>query len=102
MHIHSVEIAFKVRLLLHAGADFEQALETDGSTPLLIAAAQGHADVVAVLLERGAERDRAKRNGQTPILAAKQQGHEAVVRILEAAGAGRGNTDVAQVFAYNH
>ena len=87
---------------MQAGADFEKALETDGSTPLLIAASRGHADVVTVLLERGAERDRAKRTGQTPILAAKQQGHEAVVRILEAAGAGREHTDLAPVFAYNH
>ena len=91
---------------MHAGADFEKASDTDGSTPLLIAASGGHAEVVKRLLERGADKDRAKRNGQTALSAAKRGGHEKVIRTLEAAGGfcvlRHSQADLAAVSAYNH
>ena len=46
-----------MRLLLQAGADKEQP-NSFGQTPLWIAAYEGHAGVVALLLEAGADKDR--------------------------------------------
>ena len=53
-----------VQLLLDRGAD--QSLADDrGRTPLMIAAARGHAEIVALLLERGGELARRDRQGKT-------------------------------------
>ena len=47
----------------------------EGQTPLSSPAGDGHVDVVRLLLEKGAEVDRAKEDGWTPLLIACQQGH---------------------------
>ena len=96
-----------VRLLLARGAD-PAATTSLGSTPLHIAAAQGHAEAAAVLLERrgggnsgggGGTADggspgeqpsyvgAADRKGNTALHKAAQQGRLAVARMLVAAGA---------------
>jgi ankyrin repeat protein len=56
-------------------------------TPLCIAAQEGHADMVRVLLAGGAEPDRARGDGVVPLYIAVQNGHHAAVRALLAAGA---------------
>ena len=56
-------------------------------TALHLAAANGHQDVVCVLLESGAEKDKADNKGCTPIFIASANGHEEVVRFLLQMGA---------------
>jgi ankyrin repeat protein len=56
-------------------------------TALVWAAAEGHADVVAALIEAGAEFQRTLESGFTPLLFAIRQGHAEVVRTLVEAGA---------------
>ncbi|XP_037095125.1 ankyrin repeat domain-containing protein 50 [Syngnathus acus] len=57
-----------------------------GATALSIAAQQGHADVVAVLLEGGANPEHVDKYGRTPVTVAKRNGHVKVVWLLESFG----------------
>ena len=52
-----------------------------------MAATQGHATVVQLLLQKGASHEDRTRTGVTPLLAAAIEGHGAVVEALLAAGA---------------
>ena len=54
-------------------------------TPLLTACNIGHIDLARLLLEKGAEVDRATNTprGRTPLSIAKREGHSAVVALLE-------------------
>ena len=47
----------------------------------------GHAEVVRLLIEAGAEKNHAKTEGATPLFIASQMGHAEVVRLLGEAGA---------------
>ncbi|KAF8170314.1 hypothetical protein K438DRAFT_2024493 [Mycena galopus ATCC 62051] len=49
---------------------------TSGSTPLHFAAANGHTNIVQVLLHRGAHANRADKHGITPEMLARQNGHD--------------------------
>ena len=75
-----------VKSLLTSGANVNEA-DTDGSTPLLLAAYQGSAEVVKVLLAHGADPNRAAKNGSTPLFWAAKNGHIEVVKLLLAARA---------------
>jgi ankyrin repeat protein len=57
------------------------------ATPMHAAAAQGHAQVLAALLEHGAGIDPADRDGNTPLVNAAYHGHLEAVRLLIARGA---------------
>ncbi|KAH8054183.1 hypothetical protein JL722_8912 [Aureococcus anophagefferens] len=59
----------------------------DDRTPLHLAAAEGHADAVALLLDRGAAVDASDRWRGTPLRDAEQGGHGAVAALLLARGA---------------
>ena len=73
--------------LLARGADPNLA-QGDGMTALHMAALEGHADVVSVLLRAGAEVGATTRIGAyTPLHLASQAGHGAVVRALLGKGA---------------
>ncbi|CAL4177722.1 unnamed protein product [Meganyctiphanes norvegica] len=58
-------------------------LTSTGYTPLWIASAWGHADVVKLLLDHDAEVNKAANDGHTPLWAAR---HPAVKEMLKAAG----------------
>jgi ankyrin repeat protein len=57
------------------------------SSLLLVAARQGHADVIVVLLEHGADPDGSNPLGQTPLHLAAMYGHVAAAEALIAGGA---------------
>ncbi len=59
-----------VKVLVAAGADVNQNSVGDKTSPMLIAAINGHFDVAAWLLEQGADPDAASANGVTPLYAA--------------------------------
>ncbi|KLU92391.1 hypothetical protein MAPG_11337, partial [Magnaporthiopsis poae ATCC 64411] len=75
-----------VRLLLEKGVD-KESKDSDGDTPLSLAAIRGREAVVRLLLENGADREARNKNGSTPLLWAAARGHEAVVRLLLEKGA---------------
>ena len=54
----------------------------DGRTPLHIACENGQVDAARLLLEKGAEVDRADKDGATPLFIACWNGHVDVARLL--------------------
>ena len=75
--------AFLARMADPTIFDFEAKTE---QTALVWAAAEGHADVVAALIQTGAEFQMTLESGFTPLLFAVRQGHADVVRTLVKAG----------------
>ena len=72
----------KVRNLLDEGVDVDTR-DSDNRTILHWAARKGHADIVQLLLERGANAKLADNDyGNTPIHSASYKGHTDVVRML--------------------
>jgi len=63
------------------------AIEGKVVTALMVAAQEGHADVVKVLLERKANVDLSRSDDATPLFIASMQGHPEVVELLIAANA---------------
>ncbi|GFG20511.1 hypothetical protein IFM5058_10654 [Aspergillus udagawae] len=62
-------------------------LHNDGWTPLVWAAANGHEEMVKLLLARGqADQDSKDNGGWTPLVWAAANGHEAIVKLLLATG----------------
>ena len=82
--LHQVAYTPFVKLcefLLANGANMD-ALSRNGSTPLLIAAREGHASVVATLLAHRADPNDGGDKGLTPLLMASAEGHLDTVRLL--------------------
>ncbi len=76
-----------VKLLIKAGADVNQP-RNDGVAPLYIAAQDGRAEVVQILVNtEGVALNQPMNDGATPLYIAAQNGHSEVVKILLQAGA---------------
>ncbi|XP_035378908.1 ankyrin repeat domain-containing protein 50 [Electrophorus electricus] len=74
-------------LLRAKGIDVDLACKKQGATALGIASQEGHADIVAMLLERGAEPDHVDHYGRSPVKVAGKRGNFSIVRLLESYGA---------------
>ena len=61
--------------------------DDDGTTPLWIACWEGHLDVSRLLVEKGADMDKATVGGFTPLYMACHDGHLEVARLLVEKGA---------------
>ena len=75
-----------VKEYVAAGVDVNVQRDGDGLTPLLVAIMKQQAGSVDVLLEAGADMQRAGHNGQTPLYKAISVGSTECVRLLIAAG----------------
>jgi uncharacterized protein len=73
-----------------------------GQTALRVAAAQGHAKVVAALVEAGADVNNKADGGRTPLALAAAQGHLEVVRILLGSKVDAGQINGALIDAAGH
>ena len=62
-------------------------LQKTGASPLLLAAEEGHLTVVQILLEQGADINKANNVGVNPLFVAAQKNHSAVVQCLLEHGA---------------
>ena len=58
---------------------------SDGDTPLCVAAARGHEKVVEVLMELDADQNISNNLGDTPLDIALEHGHGSIVKLLELA-----------------
>ncbi|XP_028249398.1 ankyrin repeat domain-containing protein 50 [Parambassis ranga] len=74
------------RLLEASGVNIHLACH-QGATALSIAAQEGHANIVSMLLERGANPDHMDKYGRSPVKVAAKHGHFNIVRLLESYGA---------------
>jgi ankyrin repeat protein len=73
--------------LLVDGEPADEGTRVPGDTPLILAAQHGHPEVVALLLERGADASACNAERWGPLHAAVVGGHEAALEMLIAAGA---------------
>jgi len=76
-----------VKALLSRGATVDNKDDRRGQTALMWAAAEGHARVVEMLIEVGADLHHRLPSGFTPLLFAVREGRTDVVRVLLKAGA---------------
>ena len=83
-----------VRRLLEAGAKISP--NRYGITPLFVAATQGNAAMITLLLDAGAEASAAAPDGRTPLMMAAQAGRPEAVRALLARGASVNACEQAQ------
>ena len=72
--------------MLDRGANPNLAVEGDGN-PLIMAAREGHRDVVVLLLDRGAHVDQVVPSDETALIQASGSGQVEVVKLLLARGA---------------
>ena len=77
----------KAMLLLDAGADIDAVDEEFRSTPLGLAARFGKREMVELLLQRGADSNRAGAVWATPLACARMKGHTRIEQQLRRAGA---------------
>lgn len=77
----------KARLLLNHGADVDAIDDEYSSTPLGYAARWGHREVVTLLLEGGADPNKAGAEWATPLAWARRKGHATIEADLREAGA---------------
>ncbi len=83
----------KVKTGLDVGADIEEKNPADGRTALMLAAVQGRAPLVALLIQRGAKIEAQDDDGITPLMWAAFGGSADAVRALKKAGASRKTKD---------
>ena len=76
-----------MQLFIDQGADIDAIDEEDRSTPLGIAAREGHTDLVNLLLSNGADPNATRANWATPLAWAERRGHEKIASMLRARGA---------------
>lgn len=76
-----------VQFLLKQVAIDVEVRDNDGSTPLMVAAQNGHDLVVYLLLNKGAQVDAQDNQGFTALMAAAQDGHGKCVKVLLEKGA---------------
>ena len=106
-----------VKVLLHAGADVNQA-DINDYAPLYLASREFHTEVVKVLLHAGADVNQANTFGSTPLYIASEKGRTEVVKVLLHAGAdvhqannngwtplhianGKGHTDILALLVFH-
>jgi hypothetical protein len=80
----------RARLLLDHGAEIDAIDREFQSTPLGLAARWGHREMVAFLLERGADPNAAGAPWAMPLTWARRKGHDAIAADLHRAGARAG------------
>lgn len=76
----------KITHLLEQGADVNER-NSDGWSPLMVAASKGNAELVKLLLDRGARVNEKTPQGQTPLMFGAHWGHLEVVKLLIEKGA---------------
>jgi ankyrin repeat protein len=74
-------------MLLYAGANVKATTRLGAYTPLMMAAEQGHAAVIAALLSAGADVKAANATGTTPLMLAARSGDARAVTMLVENGA---------------
>ncbi|MGC4003009.1 MAG: ankyrin repeat domain-containing protein [Pirellulales bacterium] len=77
-----------LRRLIKEGHDLKSAYQKDGKQTFLhLAAAQGSAKAIELLLAAGADPNASIQGGPTPLTIAKQWENARAIKLLEAAGA---------------
>ncbi len=97
-YVNAVEIAEQ---LLSSGADINDQMNKAGGTALSVASEEGHAGVVKVLIDHGADLEAAERNGYTPLTRALWRGHKEVMALLQRSGAKCQSVEIVEEPAYS-
>ena len=79
-----------VRELLKRGSEPNAPTESDGSTPLHVAARRHFKGVVQVLINGGADATKMDLDGNTPLFWAERGGHSEVITLLRGAKSDEG------------
>lgn len=89
----------KARDLLAGGSDVN-AGDSQGVTPLMVAAFSGNADMAKLMVEKGADINTRAKRGLTPLMAAVQSGNKELVKFLLEKGADENMREEAGLNAY--
>ena len=84
---HIADAAVLIRMFLEHGADLEAVDEEDRSTPLGIAAREGNAELVQLLLDAGGRPTGCGASWAAPLAWASRRGHTHIVALLQQHGA---------------
>jgi hypothetical protein len=84
---------FLITRRLSTSSNIMDIKDSNGCTPLLNAALNGHAIVFRILVDRGADINTTDNSGMTPLARAAWEGHEVITRILVDRGADINTTD---------
>ena len=92
----------KIKAMKSAGANVNYKTRRTHFTALILAAQEGHEDVVKYLLANGADVNHKTREGMTALYTASKRGHRVIVNLLLANGAEYGEDKVRRYLIYVH
>ena len=80
----AVDSAELASCLLDSGAEVDDVVDPEKTSPLMVAAGKGYQELAKLLLSRGASTQLVSREGRDAVAMANGSGHDSIVKLLQA------------------